>query len=622
MLDVLRRNAGSWAIKFILSFIALTFIWWGVGSYSQSRRDVAATIGEEVVSMAELAEATAGLEKTYREVYGKAFTPEMAETLDLRRQALDTLVRRKLLLAEAETMGVGATIDEVRKEIAETPAFQVDGTFREDRYRNILAYNRVSPEEYEASRRVDIVIRKMEGLFAAAARVTESEARDLFDLTSGKVRLLVVTADPSRVEGVPPVTEGEIAAQYEQTKESYRIPARVKLSIARFSADAFADQSEPTEQEIVSFYEGNSILFQTEESRLAYPVTIPYTPGTKEEVRKKTEEMLAEAKKGKAQFEEIAKKVSRGKGGETWLTRSEIRPELADDVFSAAVDDVIGPIDTGSGFSIVRVYQIRFPEIIPLERVRDRVLTLLKREKGRDIAVLRAYEAHAKATETQDLAAACGAYGVPLRETKWTSDGKGIDIPSAVVQEALLLQAGEIGPVKTVGDTHYLFRVTAKENSALPPLSEVRDRLTAAAEKEKRKAAARGKLEKVLADAKTTSDLKRSAAGAGLAVTTTPFFSPLSGSPPGILSEAGDIRRDLLHLSPETPVSPKVYPVGTKFLSVAFVEEQPADPEEWEASKDLFIRGLVEQKRSGLIGAFLSDRMKQGGVEINPEALK
>ena len=34
MLDVLRRNAGSWAIKFILTFIALTFIWWGVGSYS------------------------------------------------------------------------------------------------------------------------------------------------------------------------------------------------------------------------------------------------------------------------------------------------------------------------------------------------------------------------------------------------------------------------------------------------------------------------------------------------------------------------------------------------------------------------------------------------------------
>lgn len=30
MLDVLRRNAGSWAIKIILGFIAITFVWWGV----------------------------------------------------------------------------------------------------------------------------------------------------------------------------------------------------------------------------------------------------------------------------------------------------------------------------------------------------------------------------------------------------------------------------------------------------------------------------------------------------------------------------------------------------------------------------------------------------------------
>jgi peptidyl-prolyl cis-trans isomerase D len=622
MLDVLRRNAGSWAIKFLLTFIALTFIWWGVGSYTQSRRDVAATIGEEKVSMGELAEATAGLERTYREVYGNAFTPEMAKALDLRRQALESLVRRKLLLAEAETMGVGASIEEVRLEIAATPAFQVDGTFREDRYQNILAYNRVSPAEYEASRGEEITVRKMEDLFGASARVPESEARDLFDLTSRKVRLLVVTADPSRARQVPSPTEGDIAAKYEQTKESYRIPARVKLSVGRFSPESFANQSEPTEQEIVSFYEGNAILFQTEESRLTYPVTIPYTGGTKEAVRKKTEEMLTEARKGKAQFEEIAKKLSRGKGGATWLTRREIRPELSDAVFTAPVDDVIGPIDTGSGFTIVRVNQIRFPERIPLDRVRDRVLTLLKREKGKDIAVLRAYEAHAKAMETQDLATACKEHGVTLHETKWTSDGKDIDIPSPVVQEALLQQAGEIGPVKTIDDTHYLFRVTAKENSALPPLAEVRDQVAAAVRKEKREAAARGTLEKILADAKTASDLKDNAERAGFAVTTTPFFSPFSGSPPGILAEAGDIRRDLLHLSPTMPVSSKVFPAGTKFLSVAFAGEQPADPKEWEASKDSFIRELTEQKRSGLIGAFLADRMRQASVEINPEALK
>jgi peptidyl-prolyl cis-trans isomerase D len=621
MLDVLRRNAGSWAIKIILTFIALTFIWWGVGSYSQSRRDVAATVGGEKISLAELAETTERLEKTYREVYGNALTPEMARELNLRKQALDTLIRRKLLLAEAKKMGLSASSEEVRREIAATPAFQVDGEFREDRYRSILSYNRVSPADYETSRQQEITVRKLEGLLSASARVTPSEARDFFRMISRKVRLLVVTSDPSR-RIVPPATEGETAAKYEQTRESYRIPARVKLSVALFSPETFAREMKPSEQEIVSFYEGNTDKFRTEESRLVHPVTIPYAAGTREPSRKKVEEILAEARKGKDRFEEIAKKLSRGKGEATWLTRREMRPELADAVFSAPVDGLVGPIDTGSGFTIVRVSRIRFPETLPLAQVRDRVLALLKREKGKDVAVLRAYEAHGKARESGDLAGAVASFGVTLRETGWTSDGKGTDLPLAVVQEALLLQAGEIGPVKTVGDTHYLFRVDAKENSRIPSLPEVRGRIVAVVEKEKREAAARAELQQAIAGAKTASELERNAGKAGLAVTTTPFFTPLSGPLPGVLSAAGDIRRDLLPLSPKSPVSSKVFPAGEKYLAVAFVSEQPEDPKEWEAGKDSFIRGLREQKRAGALEAFVADRMNQSKVEINPEVLK
>jgi len=622
MLDVLRRNAGSWAIKGILTFIALTFIWWGVGSYSESRRDVAATVGEEKISMSEFAEAYAGLEKTYREVYGNTFTPDMAKALNLRRQALESLIRRKLLLAEAETMGIATSNEEVRQEIAATPAFQVDGKFREDRYQSVLAYNRVLPAEYEASKKEEITIRKVEGLFSASIRVPESEAHDLFNLTFRKIKLLVVTSDPAMVRKIPSPTEGDIAAKYEQTRENYRIPARVKLLVARFSPETFARESEPSEQEILSFYEGNAEKFQTEESRLVHPVTVPYAAGTKEAARKKAEEGLAEGKKGNSRFEEIAKKLSRGKEGPTWVTRREMRPELADAVFSAPVDDVVGPVDTGREFTIVRVNRIKFPETLPLEQVRERVLALLRLERGRDTAVIRAYEAHGKAVESQDLAGACAPYGVTPRETGWSDDGKGNGVPPAVFQEALLLQPGEIGPVKTVGDTHYLFRVIAKENSRIPPLSDVRNRVVADVLQEKRIASARAELDKALAGAKTTADLKRNATRAGLAVTTTPYFPPLSGPLPEILAAAGDVRRDLLDLSPKSPVSSKVFKAGTRFLSVALVAEQPADQTEWETGKDAFLQGLVERKRAGALEAFLAERMKQAKVEINPEALK
>ena len=105
-------------------------------------------------------------------------------------------------------------------------------------------------------------------------------------------------------------------------------------------------------------------------------------------------------------------------------------------------------------------------------------------------------------------------------------------------------------------------------------------------------------------------------------MTTTSFFTPVSGPLPGVLSAAGEIRRDLLPLSPKSPVSSKIFPAGEKFLAVAFVSEQPEDPKEWEAGKDSFSRGLLEQKREGVLEAFVADRMNQSKVEINPEVLK
>src|SRR5512145_206111 len=212
MLDVLRRNAGSWAIKIILGFIAITFVWWGVGTYSEREREIAATVGDETVSMSELAEATAGMEKAYRDVYGASYTPEMAKALNFRKQELDTLVQRTLLLAEARKLGLTASDAEVQREIASTPAFQVNGQFSEERYQSVLSYNRIPTANYEASKRREITLGKMEGLFAANALVPESEARDLFQLRSRKVRLLVVSAEPEKMTGVPPPAEGEISA--------------------------------------------------------------------------------------------------------------------------------------------------------------------------------------------------------------------------------------------------------------------------------------------------------------------------------------------------------------------------------------------------------------------------
>jgi peptidyl-prolyl cis-trans isomerase D len=622
MLDVLRRNAGSWVIKVILGFIAVTFVWWGVGTYSESGRDIAATVGGKTISVGELSEAAAGLEKTYREVYGSSYTPEIGKSLNFRKQALETLIQRTILLAEAKKMVLTATDTELQGEIAANPAFQANGQFNEERYRGILAYNRISPGDYETSKRQEITLKKIEGLLSSGARVPESEARDLFDMTTRKVRLLVAGADPEKTKGVSPPSEGEISSRYAETREGFRMPARVKLLLARFEPGFFARDTSPTDEEIRTFYEGNADKFRTEEQRLVSRIFLPYAEKDKEAVRKKAATLATEAGKGKAEFEMLAKKVSRGKPGETWMRRSEARPEILDAVFSAAVDSLAGPIDVEGGFLIVRINRIRFPESLPLPQVKERVTDLLKREKGKDLAVIKAYEAHTKASSSKDLKAACAPYGITPVETGWAGDGKGEAVPPALAQEAMLLPVKEIGAVKTIGDVHYLYQVVGKEESRIPALGQVREKIVAALLKEKKRAAARAELEKVLAGATTAADLEKGARKGGLSVTATGFFSPLSGPVPEGIPASVDNRKSMLSLSKKTPVHRNVVESSGKFFALALVDEQLAGEQEWASRKAAFLPGFAEQKRSQRIEAFLSDRRAKTKVEINPEALK
>jgi len=622
MLSILRRNAGSWAIKIILSFIALTFIWWGVGTYSERGRNVAATVGGEAITTNELAEAVAGLEKTYREVYGPAFTPEMAKALNLKKQAMDSLVQRKILLVEAAKMGLSATDEEVQREIAAVPAFQQNGQFRDDLYRSVLSYNRVTPAEFEASKRVEISLKKVEGLFAAGALIPETEAKELFLVASRKVRLLVVTADPAKAKADAP-TEGEILAKYEQAKERFRTPARVKLAVAAFTPDHFGREIHPSEAEIKAFYETNSDRFRTEEQRLASRIVLPFGKKDRDAVRKRAEEILAKASKGKTEFDAQAKAVARGNGGETWLSRKDAGEALSGPLFQASVDTVVGPIELPGSFVLARVNRIRFPEALPLSQVHDRVVEQIRHEKGKDLAVVKAYEAQPKAVAAKDVKSTAAAFGVPIMETGWVGAEGAPGIPPALVQDALLLPSGEVAPVKTVGDANYLFQVTAKEDSRVPPLSEVRDKIVAEVSRDKKAAAARAALLQVLPTSNTASELEANAKKAGLSFFLTGWFAPLSDPLPEALAGAGDLRKDLSALSAKAPVLRKVYQErGGNSLVVAFSGERLPSDAEWAQKKAGLLKGLAERKKNAMLEAFLSDRRKSAKVEIHPEALK
>jgi hypothetical protein len=397
----------------------------------------------------------------------------------------------------------------------------------------------------------------------------------------------------------------------------------VKLAVAAFTPDLFGREVNPSEAEIKAFHETNSDRFRTEEQRLVSRIVLPFGKKDRDAVRKTAEEVLVRSSKGKAEFEAEAKAHARGKGGETWLTRKDAGEALSAPLFQASVDTVVGPIELPGSFVLARVNRIRFPEAVPLSQARDLVVAQIRREKGKDLAVVKAYEALPKAVAAKSVKATAAALGAQVMETGWVGGEGAPGLPATLVQDALLLPLGEVAPVKSVGDVHYLFQVTAKEESRLPPLSDVRDKVASEVAREKKAAAARETLRQVLAGSNTASELETNAKKAGLSTFLTGWFAPYSEPVPEALAGAGDLRKDLSALSAKAPVSRKVYEErGRNPLAVAFSGEQLPSDAEWAEKKAGLLRGVAEQKRNLMLGAFLADRRKSAKVEIHPDAMK
>jgi len=446
MLSILRRNAGSWAIKIILSFIALTFIWWGVGTYSEQGRNVAATVGGEAITTNELAEAVAGLEKSYREVYGPAFTPEMAKALDLKKQAMDSLVQRKIVLAEAGKMGLSATDEEVQREIAAVPAFQQDGQFREERYRSVLAYNRVGIAEFEASKRVEITLKKIEGSSPPGRSFRKRKRRNCSGSRRGR-SAPGGHGGPRKNEGRRAV-RGEVLAKYEQAKERFRTPARVKLAVAATLPIASAGRSSrrrPRSRRSTRRTPTGSSP-RSSGSYRASSCPSGRRTGTRCEEGGGGPRQGVE---GKADFDAQAKAHSRGKAGRRGFPQGCRRAALGASV--PGLRGLGGRAGRASGGLRPRP---REPDPVPgsaspLPGPR-RVVEQIRREKGKDLAVVKRTKRSRRRPPRRGEGDRGGVRRAG-RGDRLGGGGRGARRPAALVQDALLLPSGEVAPVKTVG---------------------------------------------------------------------------------------------------------------------------------------------------------------------------
>ena len=611
MLDLIRKKQKSVFIKLAFAIIILSFV---IGyamltspgeSGDAQGNSVAVTIDDTALSFADYETAYSNLYSLYQNIYREQFTPELEKQLGLRRQTLDMLVEQVLLSREATRLGLKIGDQELVRAIAGVPAFQENGAFNKDRYLQVLAYQRLTPEEFEGRQRQQLLAEKAREAIIGQVEVGDGDIDDEYRRQNEQINLAFVRLAPARFEDRVRIDEEELKAFYKSAKEGFRLPETVALRYLLFDPARYAGEVAVVDEDLEKYYRRNLDKFdipeQVKAAHILIKVSLDADPSTRESQRQRAEKVLAEVKEGK-DFAALVRQYSDDQGtvpkdGDLgFFPRGVMVPEFEQAAFAMKPGETSEIVTSPFGYHIIRCDGYIEPGIKPLEAVRDEVKAAVVAEKSRQLALEKAMDAYNINRKTGDLESAAQANALDIRETGFFKRDGAIDDLGAspeISSAAFALGEKDLARPLALPQGVVLFGLKERQASRLPELSEVRGAVEEAYRKQRSQELARTAADELLAALQAGGSLRERAAAEGLGVEETGLFSRAYGEFLPRLGNAPELANDAFALEKEQAAVPAVHEVDGTFVVAVLKERQAADPATVDAAGREELKGMV-----------------------------
>ena len=630
MLNVMRKQAGSWMIKVILFAIVIVFVFWGVGSFRTPEATRVAVVNDEIISVAEYRRAYNNLIDQYRQRFGSSLNDGMIDMLNVKSQALNQLIDRTILLQEAKKLDLRVSDAEVAESIMKTEIFQNNGAFDNRRYQRILAQVHLTPEEFEADQKNVLLGEKITRIIMGAAKISEAEARQWYDWQNTSVNIDYVLFEPSRYRDVDPSAEA-ITAFFADQKANYKTDPMVDARYVVFDPDTYREQVTVDEEEVTDYYDSNISDFKTEKSVEARHILIKLDPAANEEAdlaAKTRAEEISKMAKGGQDFAELAKTYSEGPTKEMGgyvgkFQKAQMVKPFADKAFSMAAGEISEPVKTQFGWHVIKVESVEEASTQTMEQSRERITEALTLRKARNLAYDKAEQFYERCFEKDDLVNNAKSLGLAVMETGAFSrrgpDALGND-KSEFATAAFALQTDEISDIQEIGGRYYLIQPTETIDAVIPELEAVKARVTDDLTKKMQADKAREDAEAMSADLRAGKTFDESAAGHGLVVKQTGLFTrnatiPEIGSDPTFTEAA-------FQLSSTGSTSDGPVQGSAGFYVLRLSERKSPAADGFETEKNGISDMLLRQKQRTVIQDWIDSRKSNSQITIEKNYLE
>jgi peptidyl-prolyl cis-trans isomerase D len=368
MLDSFRKHTQGWLAKIILGLITIPFALWGIDSYLKNAGSGAAVakVNGKPITVQEFGNALQNL-RNQLQASGKN-DPALLEDPEVRQSVLDKLVATRLLSAEVRSRNFMLSDEALSKFVIGLPEFQKNGKFAQDQYDEIRRQNHLTPSQFEARMRGELLTQQVRDGVAAAAFVPSGLFDKVMQVEQQQREVSVADIKADAFMSQVKVEPSEVQAYYDKNKDKFKVPEQVKIEYLMFSANTLIPGIKVTDEEAQKYYAENSAQFQGQEQRRASHILIGFGKGdaaSKQAAHEKALSVLAEVKKNPEKFAELAKKYSQdtgsaANGGDLGLFGHGMMVKPFEDaVFTMKPGAISDLVESEFGYHIIKLTEIQ-----------------------------------------------------------------------------------------------------------------------------------------------------------------------------------------------------------------------------------------------------------------------
>ncbi|WP_206998480.1 SurA N-terminal domain-containing protein [Trinickia mobilis] len=329
-----------------------------------------------------------------RQILGAQFDMKMIDTPERRQEILDSLIQQRALADEAQREHLTASDDAVRRALLADPVVsslrKPDGSIDVDRYKQLLATQGMTPEQYDEQVRYGLSMEQIPDSIQASAFTPKRLAQHLADIASQQraVQGLMLRASDYASKVQP--TDAQLASYYDSHRNDFATPEAATIQYLVLSPSTLAASVQPTDADLKKYYDDNIAHYQTQPQMRASLILIsaPQSASADEKAKakQKADALLAEVKAHPDQFANIAEQnsqdpLSAAKGGDLGYFGPKMMAGGAafdDAAFKLKKDEVSDVVTTDVGYLILKATDVKPSVTKPFDAVKDDIAKDLK----------------------------------------------------------------------------------------------------------------------------------------------------------------------------------------------------------------------------------------------------